>query len=117
MKPIQEIDRRELECPYNGKACRKRWEKCAFKAVSDRTYDDGTRTMVYGCSQFMVVDEVICLTNRMAMVHKEMGETKNASLFQALAMLSDSPAVRAELEVVVRRCGGGIKNLLEGTAI
>jgi hypothetical protein len=112
MGPGREIDRRDLECPYNGKPCRKRWERCAFKAVSDRTYDNGERVVVYGCSQFMVMDEVLSLSNRMAMVHKEVGETKNAAVFQAMAALTDTPAAKDELLRVVRSGFGSVSRMI-----
>lgn len=116
MGPSREIDRRELECPYNGKSCKKRWERCALKAVSDRTYDNGERVVVYGCSQWMMMDEVIALTNRMAMVHKEVGETKNASVFQAMAILTDGSSAREELLKIVRNGYGGVSRMLENKA-
>lgn len=112
MGPVRDIDRRELECPYNGKPCRKRWDRCAFKAVSDRTYDNGERVVVYGCSQAMVVDEVLGMSNRLAMMHKEVGETKNASVFQAMATLTEGPAAKEELLKIVRNGYGGVAGLI-----
>lgn len=114
MGPGREIDRRELECPYSGKTCKKRWDRCALKSVSDRTYDNGERVVVYGCSQFMVVDEILCLSNRMAMMQKEVGEVKNASVFQAMAALTDGDAARNDLLKIVRNGYGGVSKMISG---
>jgi hypothetical protein len=84
-----------------------------MKYVSDNTFDNGERVVVYGCSQFMIAEELSGLQNRMAMVHKEVGETKNASVFQAMAALTDGQAAKEELLKLVRNGYGGVSRMLE----
>lgn len=104
----QEIDRRDLECPHFKKTCRKVWERCAFKMAHERVHDNGDRVVIYGCASYIAAEGLDGIANRLAMVHKEAGEAKQAAMYQALALLTDSPVVKGELARLVSAAANGL---------
>lgn len=101
-KPKIEIDRRKLFCPHFKKPCAKQWSDCAWAIEKDREYPDGTIVALKCCSIYLNADEHENSNNRLAMVQAEMGETKNAAIFQALALIGDPRGV-AEINRMARR--------------
>jgi hypothetical protein len=88
----------DKNCPFKGSRCTQ--EKCALFARTSRKWDDGTRAIVEGCTIPMMWAELANQTQRIAMTQAEMGEVKNATVMQTLAMLKDETG-RRELERIV----------------
>jgi len=101
-KPKIEIDRRSLLCPQFKKPCAKHWSECAWAIEKDRVYPDGAIIVLKCCSVYLNADEHENSNNRLAMVQAEMGETKNAAIFQALALVGDPRGI-AEINRMAKR--------------
>lgn len=101
MKPKVEMDRLGFLCPYFKKPCAKHWGNCALAIQKDRQYPDGTVVVVRGCSIWLNADEHENSNNQLAMLQKELGEVKNASVFQALAQLADTGQAKDELKRII----------------
>jgi hypothetical protein len=106
------LDRRNTICPYFKKQCKKVWEDCAFSIEKTREYNDGRQVVVKACAIWFQADEMENHSLRLAMVQKEMGQTKNAAVFQSMALLADSAKAKHELQKVIGKNVDGINHLL-----
>lgn len=86
---MEHLDRRGRQCPLYKKECSKYWDSCAFAVENSRTYETGSVVLIKVCALWSSVSELENHSNRMAMMQKEMGETKNAAVFHALAALAN----------------------------
>lgn len=109
-----QLDRRNRTCPYFKKACKKFWENCAFAIETSRTYDNGRHVTVKACAIWFNANEMENHSLRLAMVQKEMGETKNATVFHGLTELTQSPEAREELRRIVMNNYRSLSKFLEG---
>ena len=87
-------------CPFNKfKECR---TDCELYREEGRTDDiTGHQQFIKGCALAMLVDHTMNANKRVAMLHSEMGEVKNATVFQAIATLTDAAEARDELARVI----------------
>jgi hypothetical protein len=70
-------------CPFTGlkKQCS---EECALFTEEVRVYEDGKTGVIKGCVFVLGHEESRNQTQRLAMMQSEVGETKNATVFNAL---------------------------------
>ena len=89
-----------MRCPFaKFKECR---SDCALYREEGRTNDvTGEHNLVKGCSLSMLADHMINANKRAAMTQAEMGEVKNAAVFQALATLTEAAEAKDELKRVI----------------
>lgn len=107
------LDRRDKKCPYFKKECKKFWEDCAFAIETSRTYDkDGRQVVIKACSLWFQAAEMENHSLRLAMVQKEMGQTKNAAIFQSMALLADSAKAKYELQKIIGKNINGVNQFL-----
>jgi hypothetical protein len=80
----------------------------------ERVFEDGNSQVIYGCASYVAAEGLDNIANRMAMVHKEVAEAKNAAMYQALALLTDSPEIKSELARMVQMSSAGLTKMLGG---
>lgn len=87
-------------CPFSKfKSCR---SDCELYREEGRVDDvTGQHQLVKGCALAMLADHMINANKRAAMTQAEMGEIKNAAVFQALATLTDAAEAKDELKRVI----------------
>jgi len=88
------------KCPFrNFKDCS---PKCVFCRKGVRYNEKTHETFpVEDCAINIIADNLETLHQRAFAVQKEMGETKNATVFQAMAILADSAQAREELKRII----------------
>lgn len=93
------------KCPFNKfKPCN---PACVFYRKGMRYYEKDNRNEPFeGCAINIIADSAENQVQRTFAVQKEMGETKNAVLFQAIAGLTESPEAREVLARMVQNAGG-----------
>jgi sarcosine oxidase delta subunit len=93
-----------LGCPFNKfKPCKERWQDCAFKEENYRKFDVGEEVVIKGCSLYFNSEKQNNVSQRLAMLQAEMGETKTAARWQAAAILTDSFVAKKELAKIARK--------------
>ena len=108
----EKLDRRNRTCPYFKKQCKKFWEDCAFAIEKTREYNDGRQVVVKVCAIWFQADEMENHSLRLAMLQKEMGQTKNATVFQSMALLADSAKAKYELQKIIGKNMNDINQFL-----
>ncbi len=106
------LDRRNRTCPHFKKQCKKFWEDCAFAIEKMREYSNGRQIVVKACSVWFQADEMENHSLRFAMVQKEMGQTKNAAIFQSMVLLADSAEAKHELQKIIGKNIDGVNKFL-----
>ena len=89
-------------CPFGKfKTC---IPDCELWIESTRKYDNSNETVIIkGCSIKYIWEELAGQTQRLAMMQSEIGETKNANIFQAVAMLCQNDKAKSELLKIVKK--------------
>lgn len=93
------------KCPFsNFKPCN---TDCVFYRKGIRYWEKDDRNEPFeDCVINVIADNMENQTQRTFALQKEMGETKNAVLFQAVAMLTDSPEIKETLSRMIQNAGG-----------
>jgi hypothetical protein len=89
------------KCPFTGlkKKCD---PECELYKEVIRVYEDGKQEIVKGCVFVLDHEERRNQTQRIAMMQAEVGETKNATLFGALAGLGESKAADQIIKMAIK---------------
>lgn len=89
-------------CPFNRfKPCRSDCE--LYREETRKPDGPGETAIIKGCSLALAMDHMENMNQRLAMLQAEMGETKSASVFHAIAQLTESSAAKRELGKMVKR--------------
>jgi len=94
------MDRSKKECPFNKKlAC----EDCRLFRTELRLVGlEQNQETVSDCVFHLIRDELMVQHQRIHAMQAEMGETKNANIFQALAMIGDERGVNELKRMIFR---------------
>ena len=93
------------KCPFSKfKPCD---TECVFYRKGMRYFEKDNRNEPFEeCAINIIADSAENQVQRTFAVQQEMGETKNAVLFQAIAGLTNSPESKAALARMINKAGG-----------
>lgn len=88
------------KCPFSKIDCEEcRLYRRGIKLVGLEKKPEQYATCVFN----IIADNVEEMHRRVYMLQAEVGETKNANIFQALAILTDNAGAKAELEKIISK--------------
>lgn len=84
--------------------CNKDCKKCNHFVTDFREYAGKPQPeKVAKCVFQLIYDELKNMNTRNAMIHSELGEVKNATIFEAIATLTDSAEAKEETRRLIER--------------
>ena len=101
------------KCPFTQfkKECT---SECALYQEVVRIFDDGKTGIAKGCIFILDHEERRNQTERIAMLQAEMGVTKNAMIFQAMAIVDPHANIDMAREEIARIAIKNVPQLIEG---